>query len=337
MGIEGSGIVIAERPNGRAAGGPDAPSWAENGGVGDGHQHGSASDAGRGRLAIAAAITLAVFVAEVLGLVLTNSLALLIDAGHVAIDAAGLIVALVAATLVRRPASAKRTWGLARAEVLAATAQAAALLGIGLFVVVEAIRRLLDPGPVLPSGMLAVGVVALAGNIAAVAVMAGARRQNRNMRAAFLEVASDALGALAVIVAAIVVWTTGFTGADSIAAVVIGALILPRAFILLRETVGVLLESTPRGLDLDAVRAHMVAVPHVREVHDLHASEIATGLPVISAHVTLESECFRDGHAPEVLAELQQCVLEHFAVRIEHSTFQLEPASHRGQEHTVHS
>jgi cobalt-zinc-cadmium efflux system protein len=299
------------------------------------HDHGTGT-AQRPRLVAAFSITAAILVAEVVGAILTGSLALVVDAGHLLADAAGLGVALLAATLARRPTTDRRTWGFARAEVLAATGQAAVLLGVGLFVLVEGVGRLIDP-PVVASGpLLAFGVVALVGDLAAVVVLSGARRSSFNLRAAFLEVINDALGALGVIVAAIVIGLTRWQRADAVAAILIGVLILPRAFLLLRETVDVLLESTPAGLDLELVRAHLLEQPHVLAVHDLHASQIATGLPVLTAHVTIEDDCFVDGRTRLILDELQACVAEHFPVSVEHSTFQLEPERHRDHEHTPH-
>lgn len=300
------------------------------------HEHGAGA-AGRSRLAVALAISLGLLVVEAVGAVLTGSLALLVDAGHVLADAGGIAVALGAAGMARRPATDRHTWGFARAEVLAATAQAAVLLGVGLFVLVEGIRRLVDPPTVDGGGLLLFGVIALAGNAASVAVLAGARDASFNLRAAFLEVLNDALGAVGVIVAGIVLATTGWARADAVAAILIGALILPRAGRLLRETVDVLLESTPVGLDLDEVRRHLLEQAHVLDVHDLHATTVASGLPVLTAHVTLEDECFTSGHTREVLDRLQACVADHFPVSIEHSTFQLEPAAHREHEHTPHA
>jgi cobalt-zinc-cadmium efflux system protein len=167
-------------------------------------------------------------------------------------------------------------------------------------------------------------------------VLAGGRGGSVNVRAAFLEVVNDALGSVAVIVSAVVVATTGWARADAVAAVLISALIVPRTLMLLRETTDVLLESAPSGLDLGEVRRHIVAVPHVLDVHDLHASQISTGLPVLSAHVVVEDECFVDGDLPALLGQLQSCVAEHFPVSVAHSTFQLEPASHRAGETHVH-
>lgn len=302
-----------------------------------GHQHGAAAGQHRGPLLTALAITTAVLVTGVVGAALTGSLALLADAGHALTDAGGLLVAVVAATLALRPATARRTWGLRRAEVLGATVQAAVLLGVGLAVVVEGVRRLVDPPPVLTGGMVVYGVVGLVGNLAAYAVLRRAGAGSLNLRAATLEVAVDGIGSLGVLLAALVIATTGWVQADAVVSLLIGALIVPRTVVLLRETVDVLLESTPRGLDLDEVRDHLLALPHVLGVHDLHASSVASDLPVLTAHIVLDESCFNDGHAPVMLDDLQRCVSEHFPVPLVHSTFQLESAAHADHEHQVHA
>jgi len=308
---------------------------------GHGHGHGHAEAvADRRRLAVVLAITTSILVVEAVGAWVSGSLALLADAGHMLTDAAGLVIALIAATLVLRPATTRRTWGYRRAEVLAATLQAAVLLAVGVFVVVEGVRRLVDPPSVSSTAMLVFGAVGLAGNLASLLVLTrggtGGRR-GVNMRAAVLEVANDALGSVAVLVAAAVIALTGWTRADAVVSLLIGALILPRTVRLLRETTAVLLESAPPGLDLDAVRRHLLDLPHVQAVHDLHASQITSGLPVLSAHVVLDDACFHDGHAPQILDELQACVAEHFEVAVEHATFQLEPSGHGGHERSTHA
>ncbi|MCI4660171.1 cation diffusion facilitator family transporter [Cryobacterium zhongshanensis] len=300
------------------------------------HDHALAGASGRRRLAIAFGITSTILVAEVIGAILTGSLALLIDAAHMLVDAGGLLIALVAATLVTRAATARRTWGYARAEVLAATVQAAVLLAVGIFVFVEGIQRLIAPPEIASGQLLVFGVIGLVGNIASITVLASGRDSSFNLRAAFLEVVNDALGSVAVIVAAIVIAMTGWTRADAVVAMLIGVLILPRTFTLLRETVDVLLESTPRGLNLDSVRSHILELPHVRAVHDLHATQIATGLPVLTAHVVVDDECFYDGHASTIIDDLQNCVAEHFEISVEHSTFQLERAVHAEHENHTH-
>ena len=299
------------------------------------HSH-STHETHRTRLAIAFGITVAVLVAEVIGAAITGSLALLVDAAHMLTDAGGLLLALVAASLSLRPPSSRYTWGLRRTEVLAATAQAAILLAVGIYALVEGISRLAAPPEVSPTGLLIFGVIGLVGNLAAMAVLNSSRSANLNLRAAFLEVVVDALGSVAVIISAIVIAVTGWTGADAVAAMLISAFIIPRAILLLRETSHVLLEAAPRNLDLDEVREHILTLPHVVSVHDLHASQIATGLPTLTAHVVVTDACFHDGHASTMLAELQACVAEHFELSIEHSTFQLESENSQPHEHAAH-
>lgn len=303
------------------------------------HQHerpGAAENADhRRRLTIACAITLCIVLAQGLGAWITGSLALLTDAVHSLADSIGLVVAVIAASLMFRAASTTRTWGWRRMEILAGLVQAALLLSIGIYAAVEGIQRLGDPQEILHVQLLVFGAAGLVGNLISLYVLSRGRRANFNMRAAFLEVLADALGSLGVMAAAVVIWLTGWQQADAVAALLIAAVIIPRAALLLRETGRILLEFTPRGLDLDQVRHHMLQLEHVREVHDLHASTVATGLPVISAHVVVDEACFTDGCAPEKLTELRECVAEHFDVPVEHSTFQLETAAHaRTESHT---
>lgn len=305
-------------------------------GEGRGHSHGHGST-DRSRLVVVLAITTLVLVVEVVGAATSGSLALLADAGHMFTDAAGLVIALIAANMALRPASSRRTWGYARAEVLAATLQAAILLAVGVFVLIEGVRRLFEPPHVASTAMLVFGIVGLVGNAVSMLVLTRGTSGNLNMRAALLEVVNDALGSAAVIVAAVIIALTGWLRADAVVSILIGVLILPRTLRLLRETVVVLLEGTPRGLDLDAVREHLLELPHVLEVHDLHASAISPSLPVLTAHVVVDDSCFLEGRAPAVLDELQRCVAEHFPVAVEHATFQLEPPQHGTHETAHHS
>ncbi|OZB47668.1 MAG: cation transporter [Cellulomonas sp. 14-74-6] len=307
--------------------------------MGHGHEHGAEEGAGaqqRRRLSVALGVTLAVLAAEVVGALVTGSLALLVDAAHMLTDAAGLALAVTAAVLSTRPPSPMRTWGYRRAEVLSAFAQSALLLVVGVYVLVEGVRRLVHPPDVVSGQLVVFGAIGLVANVASMLVLTGHRAANLNLRAAFLEVVNDALGSVAVIVAAVVIATTGWQRADAVAGLLIGVLILPRAARLLRQTSAVLLEQTPPGLDLDDVRAHLMQVEHVRQVHDLHASLIATGLPVLSAHVVVDDACFSDGHAARILDELQECVARHWDVSVTHSTFQVERASHRDHEAPGH-
>ncbi len=298
--------------------------------MGAGHDHGpSAAESGqpgdyRRKLWFAFGITATIVVAQAVGSVVTGSLALLTDTAHAITDASGLLVALIAATLMLRPATATRTWGFRRIEVIAALGQATLLLAVGFYTAIEGIRRLFEPPEVPATELLVFGIVGFAANITAIIILSSSRGANFNMRAAFLEVLNDALGSLGVIVAAVVIATTGFQRADALAGLFIAALIVPRAFKLMRETTSVLMEFTPKGLDLDSVRAHILALEHVKDVHDLHASTVATGLPTITAHIVVEDECFTDGHAAEMLQAVKACVAEHFEVSVNHSTFQVE-------------
>lgn len=305
------------------------------------HDHGHGVDPAapghRRRIALALGITATVLVAQAVGAVLTGSLALLTDTAHMLTDAGGLTVALVAASLMLRPPTERLTWGLRRVEVLAALAQAAVLLAVGVYAAIEGVRRLWTPPEIAPTELLVFGIVGLVGNLCAMAVLASGRHANLNMRAAFLEVVNDALGSVGVIAAAVVIRTTGWLQADALAGLLIAALIVPRAVTILREAGGILLEQTPRGLDLADVREHMLGVEHVVDVHDLHASTVATGLHVISAHVVVDDECFLTGHAPEILHHLADCVATHFPVALEHSTFQIETADHAAHETHRHS
>jgi cobalt-zinc-cadmium efflux system protein len=301
-----------------------------------GHDHAPSADPyARRVLGLVLAISTAILVVEIVGAVWSGSLALLADAGHMLTDVAGLSLGLLAAALAGRPATLQRTWGYRRAEVLAAAGQAAVLLAVGLVVLVEGVRRLFEPPAVIPSIMVVFGLVGLAGNTVSIVLLLRAGGRTMNVRAALLEVLNDAFGAAAVLLAALVIAVTGWLRADAIASLVIGTMILPRTWRLLRETVDVLLESTPRGVDLADVRAHILGVDHVLDVHDLHASTVATDLPVLSAHVVVDDSCFLDGHLPALLDQLQSCLAGHFDV--EHSTFQFEKAGHEAHEQAAHA
>jgi cobalt-zinc-cadmium efflux system protein len=299
------------------------------------HDHGLAASGNRRPLAVVLGISSAILVVEVIGALISGSLALLADAGHMLTDVAGLTLALIAAVLVERPATSRRTWGYRRAEILAAAAQAAVLLAVGVFVVVEAVRRLITPPDVASGAMLIFGIVGLLGNALSILLLSRVQSGNLNTRAAMLEVVNDALGSVAVLAAAAIIALTGWTRTDAIASLAIGVMIIPRTWKLLRETTDVLMEATPRSVDLEQIRTHILGVRHVHTVHDLHASSVASDLPVLSAHVVVDESCFHDGHLPQLLDQLQQCLAGHFDV--EHSTFQFEPAGHADHEHGAHA
>ena len=305
-------------------------------GHGHGHNHNHAhGSTNRKRLGIALGITGVIFIAEVVGAIVTDSLALLVDAGHMLTDSMGLVVALIAATLMKRPPSEQHTWGWQRAEVLSAGAQSAILLCVGGYAIFEGVGRLFAPPEVEAGGVAFIGVVGLLGNVASLMVLLDGKDSNLNMRAAFLEVLNDALGSVAVIVSAAVIALTGWTRADTVAGLLVAVLIVPRALKLLKESGSILLEATPSGLDLTKVREHMAEHPHVKDVHDLHASVVSTDLPVLTAHVVLSDECFSDGHSQEILSEIQDCLTTHHEVSIEHCTLQLE-SEEVAKEHKEH-
>jgi cobalt-zinc-cadmium efflux system protein len=300
-----------------------------------GHSHGvTATGRHRQTLITVLALTTLVAVAEVIGAVITGSLVLFADAAHMAADAAGLGLSLLAAFVAARPATERRTFGYARAEILAAMANAVLLLAMAGFILYEAIQRLVSPVAVSSGLLIVFGVIALAANAVSLLLLRQGQAESLNLRGAFLEVASDTLGAAAVIVTGVIIATTGFTRADSIASIAVGLLILPRTWRLLRETVDVLLEASPRGMDLSEIRRHMTALNGVRDVHELHAWTITSGLPVLSAHVVVDPEYFDDGRCFSMLDRLQDCLRGHFDV--EHSTFQLEPAGHAAHERPMH-
>jgi cobalt-zinc-cadmium efflux system protein len=293
--------------------------------------HPSASTAHKGRLTVVLGLTLATFGVELVGGLATNSLALLADAGHVFSDVVGIGLALGAIGVAGRPASSGRTFGFLRIEILAAAVNAMLLFAVAAFVLLEAWRRFSAP-PVIASGlMLGVALAGLAVNSVSLWLLRDAPRASLNLRGAYLEVVGDLAGSAAVVVAAVAIATTGWAGADAVASVAIGLMILPRAGLLLRDALHILLEATPKGVDLDAVRGHILEAEGVADVHDLHAWTITSGMNVVSAHVVLEPAA----DPPTVLDALCQCLSGDFD--IEHSTFQLETADRRRLEESTHA
>lgn len=302
------------------------------------HDHGSAGTATgrhRRRLLLVLVITGTVVVVQVVGGLLSGSLALLADAGHMLTDSTGLVIALVAASLAGRPATPSRTFGLQRVEILAALTNGLLLVGVAVWVLVRAVDRWSEPVAVQSGLMLAVALVGAVANVAGLLILRGGKDESLNLRGAYLEVLGDLMGSAAVIVAALVIALTGWTRADSVASLLIVVLIAPRAWALLRDVVDVLLEATPKGVDLDAVRAHIREVPGVVDVHDLHAWTITSGVPVLSAHVVVDATCLAQDRTGEVLDRLGACLGHHFDV--DHCTFQLEPVGHAEHEGSHHA
>ncbi|MET0999970.1 MAG: cation diffusion facilitator family transporter [Marmoricola sp.] len=299
-------------------------------GSGHDHSHGSGRAQDRSRLWIVLLVTSTVAVVELVGAFLSGSLALLADAGHMFTDTAAILVALSASYVATLPATSRRTFGYHRAEILAALINAVVLLGLCGYLAYAGVVRLLAPVEVEASQMLVFAVVGLVANLISMALLASRRGESLNMRGAFLEVLGDAVGSAAAIVAGVVIVTTGFDRADSIASLVIAALFLPRAWALLRDCVGVLLEAAPPGVDMEVVRQHLVGADGVTDVHDLHAWSITSGMPALSAHVTVTEQALRDRGVGQILDELGECVASHFG--IDHVTFQVEPERHRDHE-----
>ncbi|MEO3974678.1 cation diffusion facilitator family transporter [Streptomyces sp. CAU 1734] len=308
--------------------------------MGAGHDHGhvhggppptgTAAAAYKGRLRIALTITLSVMVLEIVGGFVTGSLALVADAAHMATDGIGLAMALLAIHFANRPPSTNRTFGFARAEILAALANCLLLLGVGGYVLYEAVQRFITPTETEGGLTIVFALVGLVANMVSLSLLMRGQKESLNVRGAYLEVLADALGSVAVLISAIVILTTGWQAADPIASLVIGFMIVPRTLKLLRETLNVLLEAAPKDVDMAEVRAHIVALPGVEDVHDLHAWTITSGMPVLSAHVVVSQDVLNSVGHEKMLHDLQGCLGDHFDV--EHCTFQLEPVGHAEHE-----
>ncbi len=303
--------------------------------MGHSHAHGTGVKHRR-RLVVALALSLTVLVVEAVGAWITGSLALLADAGHVLGDSVGIVMALAAITVAQQGSrqGSRRTFGYHRSEILAAGLNGLVLLGLAVWVAVSAVRRF-DGGPEIDAvPVLAAAGVGLVANVVALLLLRDGARESLNVRGAYLEVMGDALGSVAVLVSATVILTTGWNAADAIASLVIAAMIAPRAVSLLREVADVLLEGTPRNVDLEELRTHLMSTEGVIDVHDLHVWTITSGMPVMSAHVVVDDTVSRMGEAHAVLDRLRDCLADHFDV--EHSTFQIEPAGHMDTEPHIH-
>lgn len=299
-------------------------------GAGHAHDHARGRAADRSRLKVVLAVAVVVVAVELVGAWVSGSLALLADAGHLVTDAAAVAVALSASYVAARPATTRATFGLHRAEILAALTNAVVLLGVCGWLAVVGVRRLVDPVQVDTGPMLAFALVGLVANGGSLALLSRRRDASLNMRGAYLEVLGDTVGSVLVVGAAVVIMTTGFLRADPLASLTIAVLILPRSVRLLIDACSVLLERTPAGLDLDDVRRHLLEVDGVVDVHDLHAWTITSGMPSLSAHVTVSDACLEQRGVGSLLDEFSACVGSHF--NVDHVTFQVEPQSHRAHE-----
>ncbi|WP_134768119.1 cation diffusion facilitator family transporter [Nocardioides sp. 1609] len=299
-------------------------------GHGHGHGHAAGRAADRRRLRWVLGVTATVLVVEVVGALLTGSLALLADAAHMATDAGGVLLALGASYVASLPAGRRSTFGYHRAEVLAALLNALVLLGVCGYLVWAGVGRLFDPADVDAGGLVLFAAVGLVANAVSMAILNRSDTDSLNMRGALYEVFADLLGSVLAVIAGIVIWLTGWLQADAVASLVIAAMILPRSLVLARDAAVVLLEIAPNGLDLDDVGHHLRHGAGVVDVHDLHAWTITSGIPSLSAHVTVTDEALAARGVGAILDELGACVAEHFDVR--HATFQVEPVSHEAHE-----
>ncbi len=301
------------------------------------HAHGVSGVRGQANhrlLAISLTLTSLVMVVQIVGAILTGSLALLADAAHMFADASALVIALIASLVAARPANERNTYGYQRAEVFGALINAVLLIALCVWIAIEAIGRLVTPSEHEVAGgpMLAVAVTGLVANAISMWLLSAAQRTSINVRGAYLEVLGDLIGSAVVIVAAIVIWTTGWMPADALASLLIAVMIVPRAITLLREVFAVLGERAPEGTDVATIREHILSADGVADVHDVHVWQLTRGAPVFTAHVVVEPDVLTSGRSGALLSSLQSCLAEHFDV--EHSTFQFEPAGHT--EHEAH-
>ena len=298
------------------------------------HAHSHSDGADQRLLAVALTLVVLFMAAEVGVGLLTHSLALLADAGHMLTDAGALALSIWVIRLTLRPTSTQWTYGYKRAEILSAAVNGVTLLVVAVVVATEAVFRLLHPPHVAGVALIVVAAVGVVVNVVATGVVSRANRTSLNIASVMGHLLSDLWAFAGTLVAGIVIVTTGFRRADEIASLLVVVLMLRTSWRLLRDSGRILLEAAPAGIDLADVRHHLLSVDHVLDIHDLHAWVVKSDLPALSAHVVVDDACFRDGHAPQILDQLQHCLTGHFD--LVHSTFQLEPAEHAGHEETSH-
>jgi cobalt-zinc-cadmium efflux system protein len=299
-----------------------------------GHDHAANPGADSRYLGLALGLILAFMVVEIIVALFSHSLALIADAGHMLTDAASVAAALWTVHLARRPATAGMTFGYRRAEVLSAALNGVALIAVGAVILFEAVHRLVHPATVHGASLVIIAAVGVAVNAGATLSVSRANLDRLDVAGAFAHLMTDVWAFAGTLIAGIIILTTGFERADSIASVLVVALMARAAWPLLRSAGRILLEATPEGVDLDDVRRHILELPEVIAVHDLHAWVVTSDLPAVSAHVVVSDACFASGSAPRLLDDLQACLAGHFDV--EHSTFQLEAAGHVDHETSFH-
>jgi cobalt-zinc-cadmium efflux system protein len=301
-----------------------------------GHDHGhphthAVSAKTDGRALVITLVLLSTFmVFEVTVAIVSHSVALLSDAGHMLADVGAIGGSFVAMRLAARPVSESHTYGLMRAEILAAAGNGITLLLVGALITFEAVERLLHPVDVHGWSLITVAAIGVVVNAAATVVMSKADRTSLNIAGAYQHIVTDLWGFAGTVIAGIIIVTSGFTRADSIASLLVVGLMVRAAASLLRPAIRILLEATPDDIDLDEVRRHLLELPEVQSVHDLHAWTLTSSLPILTAHVVVTDECISTGESGRVLDHLQGCLSGHFDVA--HSTLQFESAGHLDHE-----
>lgn len=292
----------------------------------DGHAHGpaigSAAVQHKRPLIIAFCLTGGFMVAEIIGGIVSGSLALLSDAAHMATDVIGIGLALSAIQLASRPKAGQRTYGTYRLEVLAAIINAFLLFGVGFYVLYQAYRRFNEPPEILGIPMLIVAILGLLVNIISFRLLSAGSKQSLNIRGASLEVLSDLLGSVGVIVAAVIIMTTGWPYADPIIAAAIGLFVFPRTYKLLKQALRIIMEVAPDGIDVAKAEKELLAVKGVRDVHDLHIWTITSGIEAATVHILID----KAADWQTVLNQSQAILTDKYAVT--HPTIQIEPYNH---------
>jgi cobalt-zinc-cadmium efflux system protein len=298
--------------------------------MGAGHDH--TGNANASALKMALALTGTFLVAEVVGGILTGSLALLSDAAHMMTDSAGLAIALAAVQIGARPADNRRTFGYKRFEILAAAFNALLLFGVAAYILYEGIKRFVEPSEIQSLPMLVIAALGLVVNLIAMRILDSGRSSSLNVKGAYLEVWSDMLGSVGVITAALIIWLTGWTWVDPVVAIAIGLWVLPRTWVLFKETTNILLEGVPEGIDLDTLAARLSSSAGIASVHDLHVWALTSGMPSLSAHLVL-----KDGFGPDATRLAATEVMQQ-EFEITHVTFQVERADCRSgrDDHGLH-
>lgn len=290
--------------------------------MGAGHDHGTSEIKHERPLWWAFGLTATFLIAEVIGGLVTNSLALLSDAAHMMTDVIALAISLVAVRLSRRPPDAKRTYGYARMEAIGAMINGGLLFLVAGYILWEAVGRFREPPDVASTGMLVIATMGLVVNLISMRLLKAGSGTSLNVKGAYLEVWADMLGSVGVIAAALIIHFTGWTIADPILAVLIGLWVLPRTWTLVREAGQVLMQGIPAGMDLEQVRTMMLSHPDIAEVHDLHVWALGSKEPVLTAHVVLSEGA---GNADEIRQSLTAALDEKFD--IEHATLQVEQSA----------